>query len=180
MSKSFRNEEKRQWAVEKPKLDNACRLRGVYHVDPDDMEFENTKKFARRMLEIPLESPMISKALSVARHRETCCGNSDNQISRDTRVVKAHESGRMRKKETQQDHQDHIAEKGFNSLSHYYLVHKPSPLLQAVKILDAKAAVDKEWEKLEKLAVWQLTNVKAKKRPFWKHKKRRGKSTLVR
>ena len=28
-------------------------------------------------------------------------------------------------------------------------------MLQAMKIPDAKAAVDKEWEKLEKLLAWQ-------------------------
>ena len=34
---------------------------------------------------------------------------------------------------------------------------------QGMKIPDAKAAVDKEWEKLEKLPAWQLNNVKSKK-----------------
>ena len=29
-----------------------------------------------------------------------------------------------------------------------HLVHKPMPILRAMKISDAKAAVDKEWEKL--------------------------------
>ena len=32
-----------------------------------------------------------------------------------------------------------------------------------MKIPDAKAAVDKAWEKLEKLPAWQLDKVKAKK-----------------
>ena len=38
-----------------------------------------------------------------------------------------------------------------NSLQHYNLVHKFIPMPQAVKIPAAKAAVDKEWEKLEKI-----------------------------
>ena len=59
------------------------------------------------------------------------------------------------------DHDDHIAEKGFNSLSHHTLVHNVDAS-HAIKILDAKAALDKEWEKLEKLPAWQLTNVKSK------------------
>ena len=33
-----------------------------------------------------------------------------------------------------------------------------------MKILDAKAAVDKEWEKLEKLPAWQLTTERNKRR----------------
>ena len=34
---------------------------------------------------------------------------------------------------------------------------------QCVKIPAAKAAVDKEWEKLEKISAWNLTKVKSKK-----------------
>ena len=48
-------------------------------------------------------------------------------------------------------HEDHIAGKGNNSLQHYNLVHKFIPMPQAIKIPAAKAAVDKEWEKLEKV-----------------------------
>ena len=62
------------------------------------------------------------------------------------------------------DHEDHIAEKVFNSLSHYNLVHKFIPMPQAMKIPDAKAAVEKEWEKLEKIPAWQLTKSETRKR----------------
>ena len=34
---------------------------------------------------------------------------------------------------------------------------------QAMKIPAAKAAVDKEWEKLEKISAWNLTEVRSKK-----------------
>ena len=59
-------------------------------------------------------------------------------------------------------HEDHIAGKGENSLQHYNLVHKFIPLLQAMKIPAAKAAVDKEWEKLENIPAWDLTKVRSK------------------
>ena len=49
-----------------------------------------------------------------------------------------------------------------NSLSHYNMVRKFIPMLQAMKIPDAKAAVEKEWEKLEKIPAWQLTKVRNK------------------
>ena len=39
------------------------------------------------------------------------------------------------------DHEDLIAGMWFNSLSHYNLAHKFFPLLQAMKVPDAKAAV---------------------------------------
>ena len=32
-----------------------------------------------------------------------------------------------------------------------------------MKIHAAKAAVDKEWEKLEKISAWNLTNIRSKK-----------------
>ena len=47
-------------------------------------------------------------------------------------------------------HEDHIAGKGDNSLQHKNLVRKFIPMPQAMKIPAAKAAVDKEWEKLGK------------------------------
>ena len=56
-----------------------------------------------------------------------------------------------------------FAGKGENSLQHYNLVHKFIPMPQAMKIPAAKAAVDKEWEKLEKISAWNLTKVKSKK-----------------
>ena len=61
-------------------------------------------------------------------------------------------------------HEDHIAGKGENSLQHYNLVHKFIPMPQAMKIPAAKAAVDKEWEKLEKISAWNLAKVKSKKK----------------
>ena len=59
-------------------------------------------------------------------------------------------------------YEDHIAGKGAYSLHHYNLVHK-FPMHQAMKIPAAKAAVDKEWEKLEKISAWNLTKVRSKK-----------------
>ena len=61
------------------------------------------------------------------------------------------------------NHEDHLAGKGENSLQHYNLVHKLIPMPQAMKIPAAKAAVDKEWEKFEKISAWNLTKVRSKK-----------------
>ena len=55
-----------------------------------------------------------------------------------------------------------LLKKGVNSLGHHNLVHKPLPIRQAMKIPDAKAQVDKEWGKHEKLPAWQVTKVKSK------------------
>ena len=59
-------------------------------------------------------------------------------------------------------HEDHTAGRGDNSLQRYNLVHKFIPMPQAMKIPAAKAAVDKEWEKIEKIPAWNLTKVRNK------------------
>ena len=46
------------------------------------------------------------------------------------------------------NHEDHNADKGYNSINHHNLVHKFIPMPQAMKIPDVKAAVDKDWEKI--------------------------------
>ena len=79
-------------------------------------------------------------------------------------ILEADESTRMRMGNSiPHYHQDHIAGKGENSLQHYNLVHKFILMPQAMKIPAAKAAVDKEWEKLEKISAWNLTKVRSKK-----------------
>ena len=49
----------------------------------------------------------------------------------------------------QESGKDHIADRGYNSMTHCKLLHKPILIPQAMKMLDAKAAFDKEWEKVE-------------------------------
>ena len=79
-------------------------------------------------------------------------------------VLEASESTRLRMGESLPNHhEDHFAGTGDNSLQHYNLVHKFIPMAQAMKIPAAKAAVDKEWEKLEKISAWDLTKVRSKK-----------------
>ena len=59
-------------------------------------------------------------------------------------------------------HEDHIAGRGDNSLQHHNLVHKLILMPAAMKIPAAKAAVDKEWEKLQKIPAWDITKVRNK------------------
>ena len=78
-------------------------------------------------------------------------------------ILEASESTRLRIEESLPNyHEDHIAGKGDNSMQHYNLVHNIIPLLQAMKIPAATAAVDKEWEKLEKIRAWDTTTVRNK------------------
>ena len=78
-------------------------------------------------------------------------------------ILEASESTRLRMEESLPNYrEDHIAGKGDNSLQHYNLVHKFIPMPQAMKIPAAKAAVDKEWEKLKKIPAWDLTTDRSK------------------
>ena len=57
-------------------------------------------------------------------------------------------------------------------------MNKPIPIRQGIKTPDARAAVDKEWNKLEKLPAWQGTKVKSKKAVIAKAQKRRKDSSF--
>ena len=85
-----------------------------------------------------------------SKHGETRCKTSAFKAKLACNL-EASESTRLRMGESLPiHHEDHIAGKGDNSLQHYNLVHKFISMPQAMKIPAAKAAVDKEWEKLEK------------------------------
>ena len=71
MSKNAKLREKHKWAIEKPKLDNARRLRGIYFSDPEDMEFKEIIQNARRKLETPVALAMPCKTCKKNKHGET-------------------------------------------------------------------------------------------------------------
>ena len=64
--KAAQNREKQEWENEKPKLDNARRLRGFKFVDLDDQDYKNTLKNAMRKLE-----RSIAPALPCRRKAQT-------------------------------------------------------------------------------------------------------------
>ena len=49
MARNVELREKHKWSIDKPKLDNARRLRGIYFIDPEDMEFKEIIKNARKI-----------------------------------------------------------------------------------------------------------------------------------
>ena len=107
-------------------------------------------KNARKKLEVLVEAALLCKMgqeKRLGKLWETVA--SENTYSRKKTkcacIVEAHESTRKRLESTlTRNHEDHIGEKGFNSFNHYNLVHKFIPMPQAMKIPDAKAAVNEE------------------------------------
>ena len=63
-------------------------------------------------------------------------------------------------------------------MTHYNLVHKLILRPQAMKIPDTKAAVDKEWKKLETMPACNWRKSRARRKLFSKHKETKKKSTL--
>ena len=43
-SDACKRKEKQKWVIEKPKLDHARSLRGMYFIDPNDEEFKDIMK----------------------------------------------------------------------------------------------------------------------------------------
>ena len=131
MSDAAKSKAKQKWAVEKPKLDNARQLRGIFFIEPDNEEFKHTMKNAGGKLEIPLPAAMPCKTPAKCR-RETCRSIGKHKTNYAC-IVDADESMGIRLEGVpQRCHEDHIDAKGINSLSHYNF-----------KIRDAMAAVDK-------------------------------------
>ena len=140
MSKNAKLREKSKWAIEKPKLENARRLRGIYFIDPEDMEFEEILK----MQGANWKHQWLQRCLArlVRKNKQGKTHSKTNEIkSKLACILEASESTRMRMEESlPKYHEDHIAGKGDNSLQHYNMVHKFIPVHQAMKIPAAKSS----------------------------------------
>ena len=62
--------ERQKWSNEEPKLDDARRLRGICVFDPEDKEFKETIKNARKKLETPVAPAMSCKTSEKCKHDE--------------------------------------------------------------------------------------------------------------
>ena len=79
-------------------------------------------------------------------------------------ILEASESTRLRMEESLSNyHEDHIAGKEEQLTTALYFGAQIYSYASSHKIPAAKGAVDKEWEKLEKIPAWDLTKVKSKK-----------------
>ena len=159
MGKNAKLKEKQKWSNGKLHLENARKLRWIYFIDPEDTEFKETIKNARKKLETPMASGLPCKIM-----KQNCGSRYDKNTTKLACILEANESTRMRMGNSEpSNHEDHIAGKGENSLQHYNLVHKFIPVPQAMKIPAAKAAVDKGMGKnWKRFRAWNLTQVRKK------------------
>ena len=63
IGKAAQNRQKQECAKEKPKLDNARKLRGIYFIAPDDREYSEILKYAKRKLERPVAPAIPCKRM---------------------------------------------------------------------------------------------------------------------
>ena len=122
-------------------------MRGIFFIEPNDEEFKLTMKAARRKLDGPMPAAMLCKMpIKSSGEAYRSIGKRKTKYAC---VVDADERTRPKLEGAGHKlHQNHITAKGTNSMTHYSLVHTFIPMSQALKIPDAKAAVEKEWEKL--------------------------------
>ena len=71
LGRNAKLKEKHKWSNEKPKLDNARRLRGIYFIDPEDKEFKEIIKNVRKKLETPVALAMPCKTSKKSKHGKT-------------------------------------------------------------------------------------------------------------
>ena len=65
MGKHAKLKEKQKWSNEKFHLENARKLRGIYFIDPEDTEFKETIKNARKRLETTTAPAMPCKIMKL-------------------------------------------------------------------------------------------------------------------
>ena len=95
LGRNAKLKEKHKWSDEKPKLGNARRLRGIYFIDPEDMEFKEIIKNARRKLETPMTPAMLCKTSKNSQHGATR-GKTNDFKSKLACILEASESTRLR------------------------------------------------------------------------------------
>ena len=97
--------DKQKWSHDKPKLDNARKIRGIYFIDPEDKEFKETMKNARKKLETPMAPGVPCKTSKNSRH-----GATHEIKSKLACILEVSESTRLRMGESlPYHHADHIA-----------------------------------------------------------------------
>ena len=159
MGKHAKLKEKQKWSEEKIHLENARKLRGIYFIDLEDTEFKEIIKNARKKLETSVAPAMPCKIM------KNCGSGVSNKFKQNLRVFwkLMNPQDCVWENHCQIIMKTILQEKVRTHYSTNNLVHKFIPMPQAMKILAAKAAADKEWEELEKISAWNLTKVKSKK-----------------
>ena len=83
MGKHAMLKEKQKWSNEKFHLEHARKLRRIFFIDPEDKEFKETIKNARKKLEISVAPAMPCK---IIKNNKNCGSDASNKIKNKTCV----------------------------------------------------------------------------------------------
>ena len=112
-------------------------IRGIYFIDPDDEEFKETIKNARKKLETPMAPAMPCKTRKKSIMMRPVARLMISSLN-------------LRVSWKPVNPQERVWKKLYQNIMRTILQEKET-FHCSIKIPAAKAAVDKEWEKLEKI-----------------------------
>ena len=165
------------------KLDDARRLRGIYFIDPDDGEYKEIIKNARRNEEVPMEAAMpclqgqSQKRTRRARLRKLKgLGVSPTRFQKKKKkhacIVESHESTRQRAESSlTTNHEDHIASKTknfFDPLQFCAQVYSDATSDENSRCKKLPWPRNAKSSRQTQHGIWKKS--RAKRRLFWKHK----------
>ena len=155
-----------EWEVESKLLKEARVKAGVpefiSHEDQDEYTQVIAEQIAATKLPDAPAMPVVAK------------GNASIATSLVTNYVSAPRKGKGSSESPNRPHQSRIAGAGSVSEEYFAMVHKPIPINKALQIPEAKAALDKEWNKLKDKKAWLVETV-SEKRDIQEKAKREGK-----
>ena len=93
--------------IEKSKVDNARKMKGIYYIDQNDMEFKDTKKIVKK-LELPQKSVTPCKNHDPKRWEIRYTTNCNIRKSEYACIIEAHISTRMRIGKTEAREQEDL------------------------------------------------------------------------
>ena len=173
IGKAAQNREMQEWAKEKQ---SSTMLGDWEGFTLSILTTKNTKKFTN-MRGDKLERHMVP-AVPCTGQPSIAKANAKPKIGNE-KWVKKQESFWIYETTSRffqsKNHEDHIAGKGFTSMTRYNLVHKFIPMPQAMEIPDARAGMEEARDN----SSMDLEKVRSKKELFMKHKETKIKSTLL-
>ena len=136
LAKPLRTERNKNGKTRSPNS-SARRVRGIYFIDPDDQDYQETLKIVRKKLgramapAMPCKRMVRASTTKVVAKQEIACQKIPKTIH--GCVAESHESTRQRvESSVPTKHEDHIAGKGYTSMTHYNLVDICIPMPQAM------------------------------------------------
>ena len=144
MSRKQKKEAIEKWNAYKPLRDAARERLGITgEVDPNDLDYKKILSEARAKLSQPAAPAMP-------------CMQTQASPRGDATASATALAGAAR------PHDEHVAPKGWASEEWFALVHTQIPIPKALKIPEGRAALDKEWAKLERpdRPAWDVTKVR--------------------